>query len=51
MAIVDQGDGIYGTNEPRSIGSAELHGCIGMLVRDVIQLYSLTPLGTPVSVI
>jgi lipoprotein-anchoring transpeptidase ErfK/SrfK len=51
MAIDDQGDGIHGTNEPSSIGSAASHGCIRMLVSDVIQLYSLTPLGSPVYVI
>jgi lipoprotein-anchoring transpeptidase ErfK/SrfK len=51
MAIDDQGDGIHGTNEPWSIGSAASHGCIRMLVPDVIQLYSLTPLGTPAYVV
>jgi lipoprotein-anchoring transpeptidase ErfK/SrfK len=51
MAIDDQGDGIHGTNEPSSIGSAASHGCIRMLVPDVIQLYSMTPLGTPVYVL
>jgi lipoprotein-anchoring transpeptidase ErfK/SrfK len=51
MAIDDLGDGIHGTNEPWSIGSAASHGCIRMLVGDVIQLYSLTPLGTPVWVL
>ena len=51
MGIDDQGDGIHGTNEPGSIGSAASHGCIRMLVPDVIQLYSLTPLGAPVYVI
>jgi lipoprotein-anchoring transpeptidase ErfK/SrfK len=51
MAIDDQGDGIHGTNEPWSIGSAASHGCIRMLVPDVIELYSMTPLGTPVYVI
>jgi lipoprotein-anchoring transpeptidase ErfK/SrfK len=51
MAIDDQGDGIHGTNEPWSIGSAASHGCIRMLVPDVIQLYSLTPLGAPVYVV
>jgi hypothetical protein len=51
MAIDDHGDGIHGTNEPGSIGSAASHGCIRMLVPDVIQLYSMTPLGTPVYVI
>ena len=51
MAIDDQGDGIHGTNEPGSIGSAASHGCIRMLVPDVIQLYGMTPLGTPAYVV
>jgi lipoprotein-anchoring transpeptidase ErfK/SrfK len=51
MAIDDQGDGIHGTSEPSSIGSAASHGCIRMLVPDVIELYSLTPVGTPVYVL
>jgi lipoprotein-anchoring transpeptidase ErfK/SrfK len=51
MAIDDVGDGIHGTDEPSSVGSAASHGCIRMLVPDVIQLYSLTPLGTPVYVV
>jgi lipoprotein-anchoring transpeptidase ErfK/SrfK len=51
MAIDDLGDGIHGTDEPGSIGSAASHGCIRMLVPDVIQLYSLTPVGTPAYVL
>jgi lipoprotein-anchoring transpeptidase ErfK/SrfK len=51
MGIDEQGDGIHGTNEPGSIGSAASHGCIRMLVPDVIQLYSITPTGTPVYVL
>jgi lipoprotein-anchoring transpeptidase ErfK/SrfK len=51
MAIDDQGDGIHGTDEPGSIGSAASHGCIRMLVPDVIRLYSLTPIGTPTYVV
>ncbi len=51
MAIDDLGDGIHGTDEPGSIGSAASHGCIRMLVPDVIQLYSLTPVGTPAFVV
>jgi lipoprotein-anchoring transpeptidase ErfK/SrfK len=51
MAIDTVGDGIHGTDEPWSIGSAASHGCIRMLVPDVIQLYSMTPLGTPVWVV
>jgi lipoprotein-anchoring transpeptidase ErfK/SrfK len=51
MAIDSQGDGIHGTNEPWSIGSAASHGCIRMLPSDVIQLYRMTPLGTPAYVL
>jgi lipoprotein-anchoring transpeptidase ErfK/SrfK len=51
MAIDDQGDGIHGTNEPWSVGSAASHGCIRMLAPDVVQLYSLTPIGSPAYVI
>jgi lipoprotein-anchoring transpeptidase ErfK/SrfK len=51
MAIDTLGDGIHGTDEPWSIGSAASHGCIRMLVPDVIQLYGMTPLGTPVWVV
>jgi lipoprotein-anchoring transpeptidase ErfK/SrfK len=51
MAIDDQGDGIHGTDEPGSIGSAASHGCIRMLVDDVIRLYDVTPIGTPAYVV
>jgi lipoprotein-anchoring transpeptidase ErfK/SrfK len=51
MAIDDLGDGIHGTDEPGSIGSAASHGCIRMLVPDVIQLYGMTPVGTPAFVV
>jgi lipoprotein-anchoring transpeptidase ErfK/SrfK len=42
------GAGIHGTNEPSSIGSAASHGCVRMLVDDVIDLYDRVPLGTPI---
>lgn len=42
------GVGIHGTNEPFSIGSAASHGCIRMLVPDVINLYPRVPMGTTV---
>jgi lipoprotein-anchoring transpeptidase ErfK/SrfK len=42
------GVGIHGTNEPFSIGSRASHGCIRMLVPDVIKLYPRVPLGTTV---
>lgn len=42
------GVGIHGTNEPFSIGSAASHGCIRMLVPNVIAVYRLTSIGSPV---
>jgi hypothetical protein len=42
--------GIHGTNNPGSIGSRASHGCVRMFNRDVVQLYDLVPLGTPVTI-
>jgi len=42
------GAGIHGTDALSSLGSAASHGCIRMAIPDVIELYSQTPLGTPV---
>jgi L,D-transpeptidase catalytic domain/Putative peptidoglycan binding domain len=44
------GAGIHGTDETWSIGHSASHGCIRMLIPDVIQLYSLVPLNTPIYV-
>jgi len=44
------GAGIHGTDETSSIGHAASHGCVRMRIPDVIQLYGLVPLGTPVYV-
>lgn len=44
------GYGIHGTNNPSSIGKAISHGCIRLFNEDVIELYNLTPLGTPVNI-
>jgi hypothetical protein len=40
--------GIHGTAESWSLGTRASHGCIRMLVPDVIDLYRRVPLGTPV---
>ncbi|MBV9916223.1 MAG: L,D-transpeptidase, partial [Solirubrobacterales bacterium] len=42
------GAGIHGTDELGSLGSAASHGCIRMSIPDVIDLYSQTPVGSPV---
>ena len=44
------GYGIHGTNNPNSIGRAVSHGCIRLYNEDVVRLYDLTPVGTPVSI-
>jgi lipoprotein-anchoring transpeptidase ErfK/SrfK len=42
---------IHGTNEPHTIGQAVSSGCIRMLNKDVVDLYSRVPVGAPVIVI
>ena len=47
MGIYD-GAGIHGTDVTGSIGTAASHGCIRMLIPDVIELYDQVPVGAPV---
>jgi lipoprotein-anchoring transpeptidase ErfK/SrfK len=47
LGIYD-GAGIHGTDATYSLGHAASHGCIRMAIPDVIELYSIVPLGTPV---
>jgi hypothetical protein len=42
------GAGIHGTDASGSIGTAASHGCIRMLIPDVIELYDQVPVGAPV---
>ena len=42
------GAGIHGTDNTSSIGSAASHGCIRMLIPDVIELYDQVPVGAPI---
>lgn len=42
--------GIHGTNNPASIGTRASHGCVRMFNRDVIELYNLVEVGTPVTI-
>jgi lipoprotein-anchoring transpeptidase ErfK/SrfK len=42
------GAGIHGTDATSSIGTAASHGCIRMLIPDVIELYDQVPVGAPV---
>lgn len=43
--------GIHGTNKPWTIGSRASHGCIRMFNQNVLELYELVKLGTPVHII
>jgi hypothetical protein len=47
MGIYD-GAGIHGTDARDSIGTNASHGCIRMLVEDVVELYDRVPVGAPV---
>jgi lipoprotein-anchoring transpeptidase ErfK/SrfK len=47
MGIYD-GAGIHGTDATGSIGTAASHGCIRMLIPDVIELYEQVPVGAPI---
>jgi lipoprotein-anchoring transpeptidase ErfK/SrfK len=47
MGIYD-GAGIHGTDAAYSIGQSASHGCIRMLIPDVVELYERVPLRTPV---
>ncbi|MBJ6360417.1 L,D-transpeptidase [Paenibacillus sp. GCM10012307] len=42
--------GIHGTNDPSSIGRMVSHGCIRMYNEDVLELSSLVPIGTRVTI-
>ena len=47
LGIFD-GAGIHGTDASGSIGSAASHGCVRMLIPDVIELYDQVPVGAPI---
>jgi lipoprotein-anchoring transpeptidase ErfK/SrfK len=47
LGIYD-GAGIHGTDATGSIGTAASHGCIRMLIPDVIELYDQVPVGSPI---
>jgi lipoprotein-anchoring transpeptidase ErfK/SrfK len=45
---VYDGVGVHGTDARSSIGTNASHGCIRMLVEDVVKLYDEVPIGTPI---
>mgnify|MGYP001070820321 CR=1 FL=1 len=43
--------GIHGTHAPFGVGRLVSHGCIRTYNEDIIELFDLTPVGTPVQII
>lgn len=43
--------GIHGTNNPASIGKAVSNGCIRTYNQNIIEIYNLVPIGTPVKIV
>lgn len=50
LSINVKGYGLHGTWEPDTIGKQLSAGCVRMLNDDIEQLFTLLPLGTPVSI-
>lgn len=42
---------IHGTNKPYGVGLRSSHGCVRLYPEDIEQLFSMTPIGTPVTVV
>jgi lipoprotein-anchoring transpeptidase ErfK/SrfK len=51
LGLSKKGYGIHGTNDPSSIGKAVSNGCIRTYDENIIELYNLLPIGTPVKII
>jgi hypothetical protein len=50
MKLSKKGYSIHGTNRPMSIGNAATHGCIRMYPSDVMELFEIVNVGTPVEI-
>lgn len=50
LALDMRGYGIHGTWEPETIGKHESEGCIRMHNKDIEELYTIIPIGTPVTI-
>ncbi|MBV6423267.1 MAG: hypothetical protein NAOJABEB_01057 [Steroidobacteraceae bacterium] len=42
---------VHGTNKPYGVGIRSSHGCIRLYPEDILQLFDLAPVGTPVRVV
>jgi lipoprotein-anchoring transpeptidase ErfK/SrfK len=48
---IHDGVGIHGTLDRPSIGTAASHGCLRMLVEDVVELYPRVHVNTPIYIV
>ena len=51
LGLSVRGYGIHGTNFPWAVGRLVTHGCIRLYPEDIIRLYPVVPIGTPVNII
>jgi len=51
LGLSIKGYGIHGTNFPWAVGRLVTHGCIRLYPEDIVSLYPLVPVGTPVHII
>ena len=51
MGLSINGYGIHGTNFPWAVGRLVTHGCIRLYPEDIVYLYPIVPIGTPVNII
>lgn len=51
MGLSIRGYGIHGTNFPWAVGRLVTHGCIRLYPEDILRLYPIVPIGTPVNII
>jgi L,D-transpeptidase ErfK/SrfK len=51
LGLSIEGYGIHGTNFPWAVGRLVTHGCIRLYPEDIVCLYSIVPVGTPVNII
>jgi len=50
MGLSKNGYGIHGTNFPWAVGRLVTHGCIRLYPEDIVLLYPIVPIGTPVTI-
>ena len=51
MGLSIRGYGIHGTNFPWAVGRLVTHGCIRLYPEDILHLYPIVPIGTPVNIV